>query len=120
MTKMKAPKPTAGRAPDFDVENAIHDMPSTFLQCRDFNHSWRPYTAKWNAAERCYDVQLRCSRCKTIRERKLNANGAIISSNYDYPDGYLIKGMGRITGDERNALRLESVKRILPDDAADD
>jgi hypothetical protein len=106
-----------GRHPDFDVEGAIHDMPSSFIQCRDFNHSWRPHTAEWNADERCYRVTLKCTRCKSFRNRDIASDGEPLRTNYEYPDGYLIKGMGRITGAERNALRLESIRRVLPENA---
>jgi hypothetical protein len=118
--KKAAPALPPGRHPDFDVEGAISGMPSTFIQCRDFNHSWRPHTARWNADLRCYEVELKCSRCKSYRSRRIGQSGEVLGSNYAYTDGYLIKGMGRITGTERNALRLESIRRVLPDDAAED
>lgn len=98
----------------FDVEGTIADMPDRFIQCRDFQHSWRPHGASLDTAARCYDVQLKCTRCKAIRNRIIGLDGEVLRSNYDYPDGYLIKGLGRITGGGRNMLRLESIRRVLP------
>lgn len=105
------------RQPDFDLDNTIKGMRSDYLQCRDFGHAWRPYTARWEESERAYESTLRCSRCKAKRVRLIDKRGHQVGSDYDYPDGYLITGMGRLTGDDRAALRLESVLRILPDDA---
>ena len=111
---MTAARKSTGRDDEFDIDSAIHNMPDTYIQCRDFNHSWRPFTANWSQKERCYEVQLKCSRCKTTRHRLMNAEGSLLANRYTYADGYLIKGMGRMIGDERDKLRLESVLRILP------
>ena len=109
---------TPGRAVDFDVEGTIHALPDTHIQCRDFAHQWRPFTATYDKKARYYEVELKCSRCKTIRRRYIGLDGGLISSSYDYVDGYLIKGMGRLAGAERNMLRLESVKRLNPQEIA--
>lgn len=120
--KKLAPAPSAvsGRAVDFNVESTVHGMDSNYLQCRDFGHSWRPYTASWLPEQRCYETQLRCQRCKTLRVRFIGQRGELLRSNYDYTDGYIIKGMGRLTGTERDLVRLESVQRILPEDTAEE
>lgn len=95
-------------------------MQDTHLQCRDFGHSWRPFSARWVPEERCYESQLRCARCRTIRVRLIGQSGQLLGSHYDYADGYIVKGMGRLDGDERNMLRLESVLRVMPPDTAED
>jgi hypothetical protein len=120
VTKPKPAKLPGGRYVDFDLSGAIHDMPTTFLQCRDFSHSWRPYTATWSPSENAYEVQIKCSRCKTVRHRFIGSRGELLESKYDYADGYLIKGMGRLNGTDRDEIRLQSVLRVLPDDAAED
>lgn len=112
--------PSPGRSPDFRADDTIKTMPNEHLQCRDFGHSWRPFTATWESSDRYYEVQLRCARCKTVRIRLVGQRGQLIRSRYDYADGYVVKGMGRLDGDERDMLRLESVLRILPDDVARD
>lgn len=114
MTRNNSRKP---EPPPVDVDKVVSGMSTEFLQCRDFNHSWRPFTAEWVADERSFRVQLRCARCKAKRIRYIGQNGQLISSHYEYVDGYLIKGLGRLTGTDRDYLRLQSVMRILPDDA---
>lgn len=112
--------PIRGRAPDFQLEAEIKAMKVDNLQCRDFGHSWRPYTASWNATERCYETQLRCARCKTMRVRLIGQAGQLLRNNYDYTEGYLIKGMGRLDTADRDVIRLQSVLRVLPEDAANE
>jgi len=106
-------------APPITATQAIGIMGTDHLQCRDFGHSWRPRTARWIETEKCYETELRCQRCTSIRLRYLSARGDIISSRYQYADGYTVKGLGRLTGDDRAQIRLESVLRFMPTDAAE-
>ena len=106
-------------APDFALESVIDDMRLEHVQCRDFSHSWRPYTARMIQGGQ-FEQVLRCSRCKTLRNRLLSRTGAILSSSYDYADHYVIKGLGRIVGEEKDHLRLLSVQHILAPDTAED
>ena len=105
---------------DADVAQAISHMGLEFIQCRDFGHSWRPYSARWVPSDNCYESQLRCARCKTIRSRFLSRTGSQLSGNYDYPEGYLTKGLGRLTGTDRDMIRLASVLAVLPADTAEE
>jgi hypothetical protein len=96
-----------------DLDKLIENMPENHLQCRDFGHSWRPHTATWDPKARCYVTQLRCSRCRTLRERIIDANGQQVTSHYDYPDGYLVHGLGRLSPGDRNHVRLITVLRTI-------
>lgn len=107
-----------GRHPDFDLPQAIEAMPDHFIQCRDFSHSWRPHDARYVPDERCYEQIIRCSRCKTTRARLIDTDGQLVSNSYDYADGYLQKGMGRLTPADRDSLRLASVTRMVDSYAA--
>jgi hypothetical protein len=95
-------------------------MDLTQVQCRDFGHSWRPYTARWIAQYNQYESQLICQRCNTIRTRFLSRTGEQVSSGYDYADGYLIKGLGRLSGHDRDEIRLASILAVLVEDTAAD
>ena len=95
-------------------------MDLTQVQCRDFGHSWRPYTARWISRYNQYESQQLCQRCSTIKTRFLSRTGEIVSSGYDYADGYLIKGLGRLTGHDRDEIRLASVLAVLVEDTAAD
>lgn len=104
----------------FDLQAVVSGMDLTHVQCRDFGHSWRPYSARWIASYNSYESQLICNRCKTIRTRFLSRTGALTNSNYDYADGYLVKGMGRLTGNDRDTIRLASILAVLSPDTAED
>lgn len=99
--------------PGVDLEAAIHDMSSDYIQCRDFGHQWRSVGATWVAADNRYETSLRCIRCGTDRIRYIGRDGGLMRSKYDYSDGYVVKGMGRLDGHERDMIRLESVLRVL-------
>lgn len=89
-----------------------------FVQCRDFGHSWRPLSARWLEKQSCYESVLRCTRCGTDRHRWLSSTGTQLSGAYEYADGYLVKGLGRLTGTDRDMVRLASVLAVLPKVAA--
>jgi hypothetical protein len=116
MSRSRKAEPT----PTPNVDDLIDHMQLNHLQCRDFGHAWRPWNATWSNEDRCYHAQLRCSRCKTVRVRLIGQNGALIDTHYDYPDGYLVKGMGRLTGTDRDHVRLVSVTALLTPDTDDE
>lgn len=103
-----------------NLTSALSHMPTDHLQCRDFGHAWRPYHAEWSAELRCYVSELRCSRCRTVRQRLISRTGEQLKSGYQYVDGYQLKGIGRLTGHDRDFLRLESLRHVLPEDALED
>ena len=91
------------------------------LQCRDFGHSWRPFSAWFHQEHKEFVQTLRCQRCTSTRTRYLSARGAIIQSSYDYADGYTMpRGLGRMTGEDRDHIRLQSVLRTMPEDTAEE
>jgi hypothetical protein len=95
--------------PYSSFDDALSNMNETHLHCRDYGHSWRPHTARFLRREQVYEQTLRCTRCRTARRRTISADGDIVGSSYDYAEHYLVKGVGRLTGHERAALRLASV-----------
>lgn len=98
-----------------EVAGLAEAMPDRFLECRDMGHNWRRYTADLTTVEggSVYERTLRCSRCRTLRKQTLSLTGTILSTSYDYADGYQLEGVGRIIGDGRDALRLASITRDL-------
>lgn len=104
--------PTAdGFAEPAEVATFAEQLADNFLECRLLQHNWRPFTARWNSG--AYDVVHRCNRCYTRRVQVINARGFVIKSHYEYAEGYQHEGLGRIVGDGRAALRLESVQRVV-------
>jgi hypothetical protein len=111
---------TSGKGHQLDLAEVVDKMDLSQVQCRDFGHSWRPYSARWLAQYNSYESQLQCMRCKTIRTRFLSRTGEQLSSAYDYADGYLVKGMGRLSGHDRDVIRLASILAVITVDTADE
>ena len=116
--RQPAKRSTQHEAPvEVSVEAAVVHMNVDHLQCRDFGHSWRPFSARWIPKFNQYESQLKCLRCSTVRTRFLSRTGAQISSAYDYADGYQIKGLGRLTGVDRDVIRLHSILAVIDKEA---
>jgi len=98
---------------EFDLDDALGKMNADYIQCRDFGHSWRPFTARWMQSENAYESQLKCTRCTTVRTRWLSRTGEQLTGQYNYADGYLVKGMGRLTGTDRDKVRLRSILAVI-------
>ena len=96
-----------------EVEQWAHTLKQTWLLCRELGHTWKPFTARYVPEQRAYERTLRCPRCATERRQVLDGSGHVVSSSYVHPDGYLHKGLGRVTGEGRDALRLESLHRFI-------
>lgn len=95
------------------ISAAIGGMSDNQLQCRDFGHSWRPYTVEWVPQHRHYLEALRCTRCRTMRMRLLSDTGELLGNRYVYSDGYLVQGVGRLEQADRDAMRLASLQVLL-------
>lgn len=92
---------------------AINGMSDGHLLCRDFGHSWRPWDVEYIPQRRQYVEALVCARCETVRRRLLDGDGALLANSYSYPDGYLVHGIGRMTGDDRNDMRLAGLQVLM-------
>lgn len=97
-----------------DVQDFAAGLSISHLHCRELGHNWRPWVARWDGEHNAYERALRCTRCKTQRWETIGSTGAKLGAHYKYPDGYTAQpGMGRIVGEGRDALRLESLGRAL-------
>lgn len=105
-----------GYADAGEVADFAQALPISHLLCREMGHNWKPWVAHWNSENRYYERALRCTRCRTERWQTLSSTGAVLGGHYKYPDGYVHEGLGRIVGEGRDALRLESITRALPAD----
>jgi hypothetical protein len=101
-----------GYADTGEVEAFAAELPEKFLHCREMNHNWRPFDVGPHK-DGGYERTLRCVRCKTRKVQHLDRYGMLIGgTRYEYPEGYQAENLGRIVGEGRGALRLESIKRI--------
>lgn len=115
-------EPKVGYAPNAVVDAFAKTLSNDFLLCRELGHLWR----SWSVGELHDAVEegrtigwyrtLRCNRCKTKREQHIDDRGFVYSNVYTHPEGYLLEGMGRIVGEGRGLLRLESIRRITGED----
>lgn len=96
-----------------EVADWAGDLEEAWLFCRTYAHNWKPWTAHWSDELGTYEVSIRCNRCATRRVQRMSDKGAVLASHYEYPEGYLHAGMGRIAGDSKDVLRLESVTRLV-------
>lgn len=84
------------------------------LECRTLSHNWQPYRAVQNKRYKFYYIEHICARCKTVRWQEINFNGQVYAHGYRYAEGYLTApGTGRLTGEARDILRLETVTRTF-------
>jgi hypothetical protein len=109
----RARRPRLRPTRDHPTTLAISTMIDEHLICRDFGHSWRPWAAEWIPQRRQYAEALVCSRCNSVRHRLLDEFGALLGNSYTYAEGYLVHGLGRLTGDDRNDLRLASLRAVM-------
>jgi hypothetical protein len=106
----KRPEPRTAEA--HEVEEFAATLPEKFLHCREMSHNWRPYDVGRHK-DGGFERTLRCSRCRTRKVQHLDERGMYVGgTKYIHPDGYLHEGMGRIVGEGRGILRLESIRRI--------
>lgn len=95
-----------------EIAKFAEDLSEEFLMCREMGHRWLPHQAEQHN-DGSFTRVLRCPRCRTRKVQSISARGVIEGTQYKHPDGYLHEGMGRIAGDGRGVLRLESIKRTI-------
>lgn len=100
-------------ADESEVADFVATLNDSYLLCREVGHTWRPHFARLDDERQGFVRTLRCTRCKTLRHQLLSYSGAVLTSHYEYPDGYQHKGFGRIVGHGRDTMRLESIMRLI-------
>lgn len=112
--------------PSKDPKYATYNQASTaakgwadaVLLCRTLGHSWRQSNAVHVRRLRYWQVTYLCERgCGCQRYQEWNERGVPFASWMVYPkdddgnDLYLARGIGRVVGETKGALRIESVTR---------
>lgn len=102
------------RASIDDVRRAAEGWDEDQLECRMNRHTWSPSQARHDRTVNLIKVVQICHRCDSQRHQEIHGStGALFSQWYVYGEGYLTKGIGRISGDGRDTLRLETVMRTF-------
>lgn len=98
-----------GYADPAEVAAAAETMDPKVLECRANGHQKKPW-AVVQEPDGGFTRTLRCPRCKRVKWiQQVTPSGRVVTSRMKYDDGYLLKGMGRIAGDGRDALRLAEI-----------
>lgn len=101
------------------MADLLDSMPDEFLECRE-QHAWVKAGTAWDARLKCYTRVRYCPRCEGTRKQRIAADGSLIGhAFYEYPDGYLIKGIGRIGSDGRDQMRLYNIRREIAEAQAE-
>lgn len=84
--------------------------PAKWNECRERGHAMSLTWAGLSdltEEEGAYLRTLRCSRCGTKKHQVLDSEGVVLSSEYEYPEGYTLpKGTGRVDSGGRGIFRL--------------
>lgn len=113
-------RPTSKRLPKSRIDElsrTFQSMDADFKHCRIYGHVWAPFDAFWLPGRKFVDQSLRCTRCTKLRRSIIDQYGNVVArKSPTYPEGYLLTGLGRLTGPDRSLLRLD----VLLDDGVKD
>lgn len=95
------------------VQRAAQDWSDAIVHCRIYGHQWSPYTAAFRGAH-AIEVHQRCQRCRSRRKQTMDSRTGRATpwQSAGYVDGYLLKDVGRVSGDGRNILRLAAIRHL--------
>lgn len=96
-----------------DVEKAAAAWDDEILKCRTDGHRWEDRRAAKNMEYRFIRIVQVCPRCACERITEMDFYGEVFSRSIDYSEGYLLVGLGRISGQGRNVLRMATVERLF-------
>ena len=84
----------------------LDTAPLEYLECRDMRHGSVAHDVE--PVGRDYKQTVRCPRCGTLRTRLVDGRTGIAGpwKSYNHPEGYLRKGQGRMTREQRGQMRL--------------
>lgn len=94
------------------VEEFAAGLKDRFLLCRDIGHNWKPWVARFDEEHNSFERAHRCVNCRSERWQSVGLRGSILGTQYKYPEGYQSE-LGRIVGEGRDALRVESLTRTM-------
>lgn len=114
-------EPWEGEVPYMAKQTTVSETPAAdfvaglserYLHCRELGHTWKPLTVSYDKSARVFDRRIRCSVCRTERKMLVGMRGDIVSSSYNYAEGYLAQHVepGVLS---RRDFRLEAITRML-------
>lgn len=96
------------------LRDVARKYPDEFSTCRTVTgHNWQPFEAAW-LQDGTIEQTLGCSRCGSRRTQYLDKRGFLLGSNrYSYPEGFALKGFGRLGAEGRALFRIAAVRKLL-------
>ena len=94
------------------ARQSIDDIPDEFLLCRDLGHAWAPHDVKISRKFGEIHRILQCRSCPTQRTQILDMDGYAKRSRYEYPEGYVLRGVGRLSVADRAHVRVISTNHM--------
>lgn len=94
------------------ANGSINDIADGWLACRDLGHAFAPHDVKVSRKLGQIHRILLCRNCGTLRTQILTLDGYRVRSKYEYPDGYLLHGVGHLSVDDRAAIRVMSTQHM--------
>jgi hypothetical protein len=95
------------------VQRAAAGWDDEVLKCRTDGHRWEDSRATRNDRYKYIRIVQVCPRCVSERITEMDFYGEVFDRHIDYSEGYLLVGLGRISGQGRNVLRMTSVERLF-------
>jgi hypothetical protein len=92
-----------------DFDKQLSGMALDHLMCRTFGHKFDPAgSVELDKRRRTLAIGLACTRCGYEKDRIISSldGHRIITRSAGYPDGYLFKGTGRLSPEERGIISL--------------
>lgn len=102
-------------APPDDVAKFAASLDIKPLICRSSSHVWAALTSSVRQVEGHLHWTTDCDQCGTTRTVVYTADGYIVSRRYEYPEGYLLSGLGRVDRHSRALMRVEMFSRMVGD-----
>lgn len=106
------------RASRESVEAAAEDWSKGVVACRSYGHQWKPSTARRHGT--AFVITQRCPSCRATRTCDMDSRGYASPWKYEYPEGYLMQGLGRVDTHGRAALRLKTLESLTIEDEVPD
>lgn len=94
------------------VKKAAKTMPDEHVHCRTLGHVYATRKVEPIKNGGYFEV-VQCVTCTFSKETTYDRYGYMTGQKTFYPDGYLLKGLGRLRTDTRAVLKVDSLKRYL-------
>ncbi len=103
------------------VRLAIAQMEEDFIHCRANGHAWSR-TKRWvnRLPGGYFDQVIACDYCEGEKKQRINRRGQILRESRVYPEGYLLKGLGRVDLGGKAIFRLASLNAVAIDAEVED